>query len=101
MTEVLQMDYNNICYFSSDEERNNLLISWGIAAKRNIDDKVFYYMPTEEDVCECSVVGYIEYGSIHILVVEANHEIHKIVAAYFKEMQKSAKQFYESQNGVS
>lgn len=63
------MGFDNIYYFSSDEERNSLLVSWKITSLKNIDDKVFYYMPTENAFCECTVVGYIEYKSIRILEV--------------------------------
>lgn len=67
------MNLDNITYFSSDEECYELLSAWKIAAKKNIESKKFYYVPSEKELYECRVIGYSEYLTIQVLIIEVNN----------------------------
>lgn len=81
------MNSENISYFLSDEERNNLLVSWKLATEKNVKSKVFYYKLSDNEASVCEVVGYCPHESVKVLAVQVNGTIHKVLAAYFKEMQ--------------
>lgn len=82
----IKMINDDIAYFSSVEERNALLISWKLATSKNVTDKVFYYKSCD-DACKCRVIGYCPHEAIKILAIEVEGKVHKVLAAYFKEMQ--------------
>ncbi len=56
---------------------------------------------SEKELYECRVIGYSEYLTIQVLIIEVNNEIHKVLAAFFKEMQRTAKQFLDLRVGGS
>ena len=64
------MNLDNTTYFSSDEECYELSSAWKIAAKKNIESKKFYYVPSEKELYECRVIGYSEYLTIQVLIIE-------------------------------